>query len=101
MRSSDWCSDVCSSDLIEYEGNNQTRYIYTILRDRTTSCDDFIFYSDRMTRLPVEEALNHVPMGPQTVTSLLVALKSEVRRVGNEGVSTCISGCSRYHEKKK
>jgi uracil phosphoribosyltransferase len=38
-----------------------------IIRDKETSRSDFIFYSDRIIRLLVEEGLNLLPVKPQTV----------------------------------
>ncbi|KAF9224487.1 PRTase-like protein [Gyrodon lividus] len=45
----------------------QLEALYTIIRDKTTSRGDFIFYSDRIIRLLVEEGLNHLPVVPKTV----------------------------------
>jgi uracil phosphoribosyltransferase len=45
----------------------QLEALYTIIRDRTTSRGDFLFYSDRIIRLLVEESLNHLPVVPKTV----------------------------------
>jgi hypothetical protein len=61
----------------------QLEALYTIIRDKTTSRADFLFYSDRIIRLLVEEGLNHLPVIPKTVetptvrkcyTSLLCSL---------------------------
>lgn len=40
-----------------------------MIRDKDTTRADFIFYSNRVTRLLVEEGLNHLPTIPHTVTS--------------------------------
>lgn len=45
----------------------QLEALYTIIRDKTTSRGDFLFYSDRIIRLLVEESLNHLPVVPKTV----------------------------------
>lgn len=45
----------------------QLEALYTIIRDRTASRGDFLFYSDRIIRLLVEEGLNHLPVVPKTV----------------------------------
>ncbi|KAF8518536.1 uracil phosphoribosyltransferase-domain-containing protein [Hysterangium stoloniferum] len=45
----------------------QLNALYTIIRDKTTSRGDFVFYSDRIIRLLVEEGLNHLPVVPITV----------------------------------
>ena len=41
--------------------------LYTIIRDKDSSRGDFIFYSDRIIRLLVEEGLNHLPVIPKTI----------------------------------
>lgn len=43
--------------------------LLTMIRDRNTDRADFIFYSNRIIRLLVEEGLNHLPVVPHTVTS--------------------------------
>jgi len=45
----------------------QLEALYTIIRDKETSRGDFLFYSDRIIRLLVEEGLNHLPVIPKTV----------------------------------
>ncbi|KAL4241270.1 PRTase-like protein [Abortiporus biennis] len=45
----------------------QLEALYTIIRDKNTSRGDFLFYSDRIIRLLVEEGLNHLPVLPKTV----------------------------------
>jgi len=40
----------------------QLEALYTIIRDKETSRGDFLFYSDRIIRLLVEEGLNHLPV---------------------------------------
>ncbi|KAF8505080.1 PRTase-like protein [Hysterangium stoloniferum] len=45
----------------------QLEALYTIIRDKNTSRGDFIFYTDRIIRLLVEEGLNHLPVVPRTV----------------------------------
>ncbi|KAG7762061.1 hypothetical protein KL946_004925 [Ogataea haglerorum] len=53
---------------------NQLKCLYTIIRDRNTRRGDFIFYSDRIIRLLVEEGLNQLPVEPcQIHTPLGVA----------------------------
>jgi uridine kinase len=41
--------------------------IYTILRDKSTSRQDWIFFVDRVSTFLVEKALEHVPYRPKTV----------------------------------
>lgn len=45
----------------------QLEALYTIIRDKNTNRGDFLFYSDRIIRLLVEEGLNHLPVVPKTV----------------------------------
>ncbi|KAF8632416.1 hypothetical protein AX17_004857 [Amanita inopinata Kibby_2008] len=45
----------------------QLEALYTIIRDKETSRGDFLFYSDRIIRLLVEEGLNHLPVVKRTV----------------------------------
>ncbi|KAJ2914151.1 hypothetical protein MD484_g6258, partial [Candolleomyces efflorescens] len=45
----------------------QLEALYTIIRDSKTSRGDFLFYSDRIIRLLVEEGLNHLPVVAKTV----------------------------------
>lgn len=40
-----------------------------MIRDRNTKRADFIFYSNRIIRLLVEEGLNHLPVLPHTITT--------------------------------
>jgi uracil phosphoribosyltransferase len=47
----------------------QLEALYTIIRDKETKRGDFLFYSDRIIRLLVEEGLNHLPVVPKNVTT--------------------------------
>ncbi|QPG75767.1 Uracil phosphoribosyltransferase, synthesizes UMP from uracil [Brettanomyces nanus] len=47
--------------------SNQLRCLYTIIRDEKTSRADFVFYSDRIIRLLVEEGLNQLPVKSKTI----------------------------------
>jgi len=49
----------------------QLKCLLTVIRDRATSRGDFIFYADRIIRLLVEEALNHLPIQPKVVRTPL------------------------------
>ena len=51
----------------------QLEALYTIIRDKDTSRGDFIFYTDRIIRLLVEEGLNHLPVVPRTVQTPTVS----------------------------
>ena len=52
----------------------QLEALYTIIRDKNTNRGDFLFYSDRIIRLLVEEGLNHLPVLPKTVETPTVSL---------------------------
>lgn len=43
--------------------------IFTILRDKTTSRQDFVFFTDRLSTLLVEYALELLPHAPKTVVT--------------------------------
>ncbi|KCV68672.1 uracil phosphoribosyltransferase [Fonticula alba] len=45
----------------------QLRGLMTIIRDRSTSRADFVFYADRVIRLLIEEGLNFLPFREHTV----------------------------------
>ena len=51
----------------------QLEALYTIIRNRETSRGDFLFYSDRIIRLLVEEGLNHLPVLPKTAKIAMVS----------------------------
>jgi hypothetical protein len=55
----------------------QLEALYTIIRDKDTSRGDFIFYSDRIIRLLVEEGLNHLPVVPRVVETPTVRAPPE------------------------
>lgn len=46
-----------------------TEALLTMIRDKDTPRADFIFYSDRVIRLIVEEGLNHLPTHTATITT--------------------------------
>jgi uracil phosphoribosyltransferase len=45
----------------------ELKHLYTIIRNRETSRSDFIFFSDRIIRLLIEEALTLVPFERRSV----------------------------------
>ncbi|MEW5316301.1 MAG: hypothetical protein WDW38_007681 [Sanguina aurantia] len=49
--------------------NFQIRGMHTILRDATTSKNDFVFYANRLNRLVVEAGLGHLPFVERTVNT--------------------------------
>ncbi|XP_041953897.1 uridine-cytidine kinase-like 1a isoform X1 [Alosa sapidissima] len=49
------------------ESTPQVRGLHTIIRNKETSRDEFIFYSKRLMRLLIEHALTFLPSKPSTV----------------------------------
>jgi len=47
----------------------QIKGLHTIIRDKNTKREDFIFYSDRLIRLLIEEGLSYLPFREKTVTT--------------------------------
>jgi len=47
----------------------QTRGMHTVIRNRATVREDFVFYADRLIRLVVEEALGQLPFEETAVTT--------------------------------
>eukprot|EP00276_Gloeochaete_wittrockiana_P024877 CAMPEP_0184365656 /NCGR_PEP_ID=MMETSP1089-20130417/149845_1 /TAXON_ID=38269 ORGANISM="Gloeochaete wittrockiana, Strain SAG46.84" /NCGR_SAMPLE_ID=MMETSP1089 /ASSEMBLY_ACC=CAM_ASM_000445 /LENGTH=111 /DNA_ID=CAMNT_0026706959 /DNA_START=56 /DNA_END=388 /DNA_ORIENTATION=+ len=48
---------------------NHLKSIMTMLRNRETPRDRFIFYADRLIRLLIEEALSYLPFEEKNVTT--------------------------------
>src|SRR3546814_20585031 len=112
MRISDWSSDVCSSDLIapaiaDASAGHRDWMTFAI----GAGCAVFVGGLMIMGSMgsPIELTLRQ---GFALTTLSWVALsavgalplvfsRSEERRVGKEGVSTCRSRWSQYHSKKK
>lgn len=64
-----------------------------MIRDKSTARGDFIFYSNRIIRLLVEEGLNHLPVISSTVTTPVGHIYSGVRFEGKIcGVSIMRAG---------
>jgi uracil phosphoribosyltransferase len=59
----------------------QLEALYTIIRDKDTSRGDFLFYSDRIIRLLVEEGLNHLPVIKKSVVTPTVSKPSTLQEV--------------------
>lgn len=47
--------------------SNQIRLLHSRIRDTTSSREDFVFFSDRLIRLIVEEGLNLVPLAEKSI----------------------------------
>ena len=69
----------------------QLEALYTIIRDKNTSRGDFLFYSDRIIRLLVEEGLNHLPVVSKTVETPTVC-GQDVSRFNFATAKSAISG---------
>lgn len=57
------------TNLIVMKQTPQIVGLHTIIRNRETSREQFIFYSDRLIRLLIEEGLNHLPYIREVVTT--------------------------------
>ncbi|PVU97530.1 hypothetical protein BB561_000492 [Smittium simulii] len=66
MASLPWKND---SNCFLLPQTNQLKVLLTIIRNRDTSRGDFVFYSDRIIRLLVEEALNHLPVVEKSINT--------------------------------
>ena len=62
---------------------NQLKLIHTQLRDNTASRNQFIFASDRLARLLVEEGLNMLPMEEHLVTTPMGVIYHGVKPIEN------------------
>jgi len=58
-----------SKGLVVMKCNPLIKELQTIIRDKQTSRTDFIFQSDRLIRLVLEEGLNQLPFDEYTVTT--------------------------------
>lgn len=47
--------------------NTQLKALYTLIRDKNTERDDFVFFSERIIRLLVEHALSLLPVKSKVV----------------------------------
>jgi uracil phosphoribosyltransferase len=67
--------------------------LLTMIRDKNTGRADFIFYSNRIIRLLVEEGLNHLPVVEHTITTPVGRTYSGVKFEGKIcGVSIMRAG---------
>lgn len=75
------------SNVVTLPQTAQLEALYTIIRDKNTLRGDFIFYTDRIIRLLVEEGLNHLPVIPRTVETPTVSALSDCQ-MDSTGVMT-------------
>src|SRR3546814_18363855 len=100
MRSSDWSSDVCSSDLAytDYTNRYNETGTETIIQPAPTGGA----FPDRASRASAESIafFGQMSYSPPILAERLtvtLGLRSEERRVGKECVCTCRSRWSPYH----
>src|SRR3546814_20793235 len=99
MRISDWSSDVCSSDLLPTEQELSAQFGVSRITARRAldelAAQDFV---ERKRRVGTTVAFRS-PAKPfqGDIDQAVESLRSEERRVGKEGVSTCRSRWSPYH----
>src|SRR3546814_12238121 len=103
MRISDWSSDVCSSDLVQAQRRHHAQAdvaaadvadVADRFLQRSQALDDLAdFHEQRMRLVGGDQAPAH--QGEQGEAEL--GLRSEERRGGTEGVSTCRYRWSPYH----
>src|SRR3546814_15691646 len=113
MRISDWSSDVCSSDLIGDDGHVSTIVPQCGMGQGVTTLLPQII-ADELGADWRTIAVETASISPLYANTLVVDAesaafrpragvhdRSEERRVGNEGVSTCSSRWWPYHYKQK
>src|SRR3546814_17896247 len=88
MRISDWSSDVCSSDLTREQ------------HQQSVGIDDLAGAGDHAQTIAIAIE-GHAQVGAGLTHREEPVFRSEERRVGKEGVSTCRSRCAPYHSHKK
>src|SRR3546814_13540291 len=99
MRISDWSSDVCSSDLFDERARGKSTSTLTgwvqDLADALTQRRQYLLLEPGMFLEPA--IIERTRMRQRHDRRM----RSEERRVGKEGVSTCGSRWPPYHYKKK
>ncbi|RHZ75411.1 hypothetical protein Glove_214g25 [Diversispora epigaea] len=70
------------ANVVRLPHTNQIDALLTIIRDKATARGDFIFHSDRIIRLLVEEGLNHLPVVDKTI---ITPTGNEFKGVGFKG----------------
>src|SRR3546814_14992382 len=106
MRISDWSSDVCSSDLqalgaVPFLELRVLQHRLDALFPLGVALVRQVLGSGDAAEL-VHHQVDALPLRRGNVGKVLQALlRSEVRRVGKECVSTCRSLCAPYHKKNK
>ena len=60
---------MADKDIYVLKQTKQLKSLYTIIRDKNTKRDDFIFYSDRIIRILVEHGLEFLPTKHKKITT--------------------------------
>jgi hypothetical protein len=64
-------ADAMAEKVLEYvhlvPQTKQVRALHTVIRDKNTQRGDFVFYSDRLIRLLVEEGLGLLPFAEKVI----------------------------------
>src|SRR3546814_14189052 len=106
MRISDWSSDVCSSDLVESPTHEEAEYVEKKLMDPNqhppspaheearTEEEDIEPEDEEEEEEEEDEDVAQLSAAPEAID---VTPRSEERRVGKGGVSTCRSRWSPDH----
>jgi len=82
-----------SRNLFVLRKTDGVKELHTVIRDKSTPRQDFIFYADRLIRLVVEEGLNKLPYRQCAVTTPTGQVYDGLRyEKGNCGVSIVRSG---------
>src|SRR3546814_14457624 len=117
MRISDWSSDVCSSDLSQFEGTADALFGGATATDNSGAVQyvqiryaGFQLSQDKeingltLAGVGSGTTLDHIQVHNSSDDGIEMfggRARSEERRVGKECVSTCRSRWSPYHSKKK
>ncbi|XP_005109681.1 uracil phosphoribosyltransferase homolog [Aplysia californica] len=81
------------ANVVQLRVTDGIRELQTVIRDKSTPRNDFIFYADRLIRLVVEEGLNKLPYRECSVTTPTGHTYDGLRyEKGNCGVSIVRSG---------
>ncbi|KAH9278122.1 Uracil phosphoribosyltransferase -like protein [Echinococcus granulosus] len=82
-----------STNIVLLRQTDEVREMQTVLRDRTTTRNDFVFYANRLIRLVMEEGLNQLPFEEVSVTTPTGHRYNGLKFLrGNCGVSIVRSG---------
>src|SRR3546814_15135013 len=116
MRISDWSSDVCSSDLLHRQVRNRGAELRVPVDEALVAIEQALVvkldehlddgggkalvHREALVR-PVARRAQAAELPGDLAARLRLPFRSQERRVGTDGVSTCRSRWSSYHYKKK